>query len=336
MNGVFIIPTGLGFEIGGHAGDSNPAARLIAGVSDKLIVHPNVVNASDLNEMTDNMLYVEGSMLDRFLTGDIYLQEVHSNRILVVVNGPVQPETINTVSAARAILGLEIAILVLKTPLLMEATIGEDGAGGVSSGEKELITQVQNNETLQFFKFDALAIATHIDLDPAIELNYFENGGINPWGGIEAQVSRYISSQLDKPVAHAPGVLPKTLQFKGIVDPRVAAEMISPTSLYCVLKGLHKAPQFSGESGLHVSDIDFIISPWNCYGKPHVEAHRHGIPIILVKGNQHLLEYKQISFENQPTIVVENYLEAAGVITAMKEGISLESLTRPLEPTKVQ
>ena len=30
MNVVFIVPTGIGAEIGGHAGDANPAAKLIA------------------------------------------------------------------------------------------------------------------------------------------------------------------------------------------------------------------------------------------------------------------------------------------------------------------
>lgn len=59
MIGVFIVPTGIGCEIGGHAGDATPAARLTAACCDKLIVHPNVVNASDINEMTENMIYVE-------------------------------------------------------------------------------------------------------------------------------------------------------------------------------------------------------------------------------------------------------------------------------------
>ncbi|MBW7990019.1 MAG: DUF3326 domain-containing protein [Planctomycetes bacterium] len=56
MLGVFIVPTGIGAEIGGHSGDATPAAKLIAAACDKLIVHPNVVNASDINEMSENML----------------------------------------------------------------------------------------------------------------------------------------------------------------------------------------------------------------------------------------------------------------------------------------
>ena len=53
MIGVLVIPTGLGARIGGNAGDGNPVAKLMAACCDTLITHPNVVNASDINEMTD-------------------------------------------------------------------------------------------------------------------------------------------------------------------------------------------------------------------------------------------------------------------------------------------
>ncbi|MEK0326305.1 MAG: DUF3326 domain-containing protein, partial [Nitrosopumilus sp.] len=78
MNVVMIIPTGIGCAIGGHAGDATPAAKLLAQTCEKLFLHPNVVNASDINEMPLNSLYVEGSILDRFLEGMIELQEVRS------------------------------------------------------------------------------------------------------------------------------------------------------------------------------------------------------------------------------------------------------------------
>ena len=71
FNAVLVVPTGIGAEIGGHAGDATPVARLLASVCDTLITHPNVVNASDLNEMPANGLYVEGSLLSRFLMGAI-------------------------------------------------------------------------------------------------------------------------------------------------------------------------------------------------------------------------------------------------------------------------
>ena len=117
MNVVMIIPTGIGCEIGGHAGDATPAARLLGSVCDKLILHPNVVNASDINEMPENALYVEGSILDRFLEGKIELQEVKQNKILVIVNRPVLAETVNAVSATRVTLGIDVRIEELDVPL---------------------------------------------------------------------------------------------------------------------------------------------------------------------------------------------------------------------------
>ena len=110
MNIVLIVPTGLGCSIGGHAGDASPVAKLLGACCDKLITHPNVVNASDINEMPSNTLYVEGSMLDRFLEGQIELKEVTRNKILVVANKPIKPDTINAVSAGRATIGVEMEI----------------------------------------------------------------------------------------------------------------------------------------------------------------------------------------------------------------------------------
>jgi hypothetical protein len=63
FNAVLLVPTGIGAAIGGHAGDAGPASRLLATVCDNLITHPNVVNASDINEMTENTLYVEAGCL---------------------------------------------------------------------------------------------------------------------------------------------------------------------------------------------------------------------------------------------------------------------------------
>lgn len=48
FNTVLIIPTGIDANIGGHCGDGNVVARLIASACDTLITHPNVVNASDI------------------------------------------------------------------------------------------------------------------------------------------------------------------------------------------------------------------------------------------------------------------------------------------------
>lgn len=86
FNTVLLVPTGIGCEIGGHSGDAGPIARLLASACDNLITHPNVVNASDINELPENGLYVEGSVITRLLMGTVALQPVRSNRVLLVID----------------------------------------------------------------------------------------------------------------------------------------------------------------------------------------------------------------------------------------------------------
>ncbi len=330
MIGVLIIPTGIEAALGGHAGDANPLAKLIASCCTKLIVHPNVVNASDINEMTDNTLYVEGSILDNFLEGKISLKEIRQNKILVVANPPLTNKTINAVSAGRLTIGIDAEIIELKTPLKMVAKIKNGIATGDVYGVDNLIKQIRK------YDFDALAIHTPIEVSREIILNYFKNGGVNPWGGIEAKASKIIASKLNKPVAHAPleniSLEDKELYFfDEIVDPRIAAEQISICYLNCVLKGLNRAPQISyNNQDLTNDKIDFMITPDMCYGRPHKACEKENIPIIVVKENT------TISNSPMPTnfIFVENYLEAIGVIMSMKVGIHPSSVRRPIVKTK--
>ena len=324
MNVVLIIPTGIGCEIGGHAGDANPVAKLIAAVCDNLITHPNVVNASDINEMTENTLYVEGSILDRFLWGQIELESVFYNKILLAVNKPVDIHTINAVSAARVTLGADISIIELDTPLKMIAKMENGCAGGEISGWRQLIKQVNN------YDFDALAISTPITVSKQIGLNYLKNGGINPWGGIEAIGSRLIANALDKPVAHSTCGEGAMKNFKEVVDPRISAETVSVCYLHCVFKGLHRAPKIG--KGLSVNDIDYLITPINCVGEPHWACQKFNIPIIAVKENKTCLN------DTMPDdfIFVNNYLEAAGLLLAMKAGVYYKTVRRPIEPTQIE
>ena len=195
MNAVMIIPTGIGCEIGGHCGDANAAARLLASCCDTLILHPNVVNASDINEMPENCLYVEGSILDKFLKGQIYLERVLSNRVLIAVN-KADYQSINAVSAARATIGLDAEIVELRVPLILIAQMKDGIATGEVKNWKELVEQVKEHD------FDALGIATPITIDKDTLINYFKHGGVNPVGGVEAISSKLIADALNKPVAH--------------------------------------------------------------------------------------------------------------------------------------
>lgn len=318
---VMTIPTGIGCTIGGHAGDATPVARLLAEACDVLIVHPNVVNASDVCELTENMLYVEGSILDRFLEGHVGLKRVTSNRILLACNRPVQPATLNAANVARSTLGARVSNVVLETPLRMVARYDDDGiATGTVTGVEELAEQVSRLE------FDALAVHSPIDCPRDVAARYYASGGVNPWGGVEAIASRAIARAIDKPTAHAPL---ETLDHDDplyhigttdIVDRRMAAEALSVAHLHCVLKGLHRAPRIEQERpDLTVRDVDALVVPSRCYGPAHAACLRHGIPVIAVRENATVLR----RHERAGTTVVDDYLQAAGTLLAIRAGVTL-------------
>jgi len=226
-----LIPTGINCEIGGHAGDATPAARLLASICDNLIIHPNVVNASDINELTENCVVVEGSVLARLLMGTVGLQKVRANRILVILedmdNPTITEASINSVSAARATLGINCTgVVCLKQPGI--ATIEFADSGRASGTITDMDTLMQVLKDYQD-SYDAVAVITSLgNATSQTELmyEYYVLNTINPWGGIEAMFTHTLSLLLNKPTMHAPIMeSDETLNF-GLVDPRKAAEVV--------------------------------------------------------------------------------------------------------------
>lgn len=332
MNIVMIVPTGIGAEIGGHAGDATSIVRTLSSICDNIIIHPNVVNASNLNEMSDNCWYVEGSILDRFLNREFNLYKPPFNRVMVGVNAPADGYTVNTVSAARVLLGLDAFVVELETDLTMISRFDKETgkATGDIGGVNTLLKQCTR------YDFDALALVTPITVDRDVALNYVSNGGVNPWGGVEADLSKMIANVLNKPVAHAPKG--STLEdFNEVVDPRMAAEMISHSYLYCVLKGLQRAPRIcydNNKSSLNALNIQCMLSPSGCWGPPHKACKTLNMPIITVKENKTIYPERDSGLY-QHEIIVNNYWEAIGVLLALKAGISIDSLRRPFSETVV-
>ena len=349
FNTVFLVPTGIGSTIGGHAGDATPAARVLAEVCDNLILHPNVVNASDINEMPNNALYVEGSTITRLLMGTASLQPVRSNRLLVIIDDHeiemFANDTINAVSAARATYGLDCTKVVrLSPPLRMIAEFTKSGSAAGTIKGLERINQVINEN---WGSFDAVAIASVVEVEDEYHEEYFHNHGelINPWGGVEAMLTHAVSMLHNIPAAHSPMLEShKVADFDlGLVDPRLAAEAISMTFVQCMLKGLQRSPRiitepdFIGELGLISSaDISCLVIPDKCVGLPTLAALKQGIPVIAVKENQNLMKNNLLMLPWSPgqLHLVDNYWEAVGVMTALKAGISPGSMRRPLIDTR--
>lgn len=349
MNVVMIVPTGLGCKIGGDAGDATPAAKLIGKCSDLFITHPNVVNASDINEMPENTWYVEGSMLDRFLEGKLRLEKPRRhNRILLVGNKPLSPETINAANAARATIGADITLFELPQKLWMGGGLDAQGMPqGQVEGLEQAIEAIRKSllgpypPPLRGAICDVIAVHTEIECSREISLEYYRNPGTaNPWGKVEAMVSRRMSEALGCPVAHAPleSVQPDDgelyLIFKEGIRPRLAAEAISNCYLHCVLRGLHWAPLPIASQlqhrGLDSTDIDFLVSPIGCWGPPHKAVPNERI--IFVDENVTSPNCCSGPLLDGPlpdssgSVVAATYLEAAGIIMAARAGVTRESV----------
>ena len=351
FNVVLLVPTGIGAEIGGHAGDAAPVARMLAEISDTLVLHPNVVNASDLNEMPERALYVEGSVLTRLLMGTVGLQPVRANRVLVVIDAHRDElfvnAAVNAVSGARAAYGLACPEGVcLDPPVILRTRYSPSGRAAGFVEQLESLCELLEERKGQF---DALALSSVIDVPHDFHQGYFDARGdmVNPWGGVEAMLTHAVSSMYNVPTAHSPMFESREIanMDPGIVDPRMAAEAVSVTFMQCILKGLRQSPRIitdpraMNRPGVFTaSDISCLVIPDGCLGLPTLAALEQGITVIAVRENRNLMKNDLSTLPWAPGQFhrVGNYWEAVGMIAAIKAGIAPESVRRPLQGTTVE
>ena len=351
FNAVLIVPTGIGAEIGGHSGDAGPVARLVAAACDNLITHPNVVNAADINEYPENALYVEGSVLSRLLMGTVGLQKVRSNRVMLVIDKHhdefFHEAAINSASAARAAFGLDCPLVVkMDNNVLMRSLYSSSGRAVGRIEHFERLCRILKEYRPQY---DSVALSSLIEVPSHFNEDYFRDDiedMVNPWGGVEAMLTHAISLLFDIPSAHSPMMESKEILNLdvGVVDPRKSAEAISTTYLHCILKGLHRSPRIINNPSVHsrsglltVVDISCLVVPDGCVGLPTLAALEQGIPVIAVKENKNRMQNKleELPFVRGKLFMVDNYLEAVGVMNAIKAGVALETVRRPLAHTTV-
>lgn len=341
FNAVLIIPTGIGAEIGGHCGDGNAVARLIASTCDTLITHPNVVNASDINEMTENTLYVEGSTITRLLMGQIGLEKVRSNKILMLMDKHqdkfFNEEVVNAVSSARVTLGLDCDVLEMGNSIESKSIYSNSGR---AIGEINYLERLFGVVKKYVNDYDAIGLSTFIKVPSHYHKQYFDKDDnmINPWGGIEAMLTHSISEMFNVPCAHSPMMTSREVMelSLGIVDPRKAAESASVTYLHCILKGLYKSPKITSyNNGLNAESVSCIVIPDKCLGLPTLACLEQEIPVIAVRENRNIManDLIDLPFKKEKLFVVDNYLEAVGVMNALKTGITVESVRRPMKKT---
>ena len=351
FNAVLLVPTGIGADIGGHAGDATPVARLLASVCDTLITHPNVVNASDINEMPVNALYVEGSVVCRLMMGTAGLQPVRANRVLAVVESHANPLftelSVNAVNAAHASYGLLCpGVVSLDPPLVMTSEYTDSAR---AAGRVEDVDRLFGVLDSRRGEYDAVALSSVISVPFQYHSDYFGSAGqmVNPWGGVEAMLTHAISSRYDVPSAHSPMLeSQEVLDLDvGVVDPRIAAEAVSMTFFQSVLKGLQRSPRIITdrealrEPGVMTArDVSCLVLPQGCLGLPTLAALEQGIPVIEVEENVNLMrnDLSALPWRHGQFHRVANYWEAAGVMAALKAGIDPASVRRPLAAVIVE
>ena len=290
--GAFIVPTGIGASIGGYAGDASTYARKFAQKS-KLIVNPNVVNAGGFSGITSNMYYVEGYTLDSFFKGEIRLIPSENNKTGIVFDKAIPQDVlnihINTFNAVKTVYGIDI--------IGYEITEKDVGVKFAMSQNNISTGSVENPETLLDASkklinkgADAIALVCMFDEPDNFNPNYSDGRGTDPVGGVEAVISHYISKELLIPCAHSPAFADYKI-YPDIVDSKSAAEYITPTFLPCILLGLSRAPKLSKTSGIRVTDIDFLVMPYDAAGSVSVfEASKRNIDIYFIKENKTALD----------------------------------------------
>ena len=337
---LLVIPTGIGCEQGGFAGDGLPAARLLAAASGCLITHPNVMNAASLYWSDHRIHYVEGWSLDRFAAGELALAPVARQRVGLLLDAAIEPDLQlrhrQVADACRASLGLAIGpVHHTDAPLGVSLRQGPSGASWGSLERPDALLRA--GERLVAAGATAIAVVARFPEDPASEAlaAYRAGSGVDGLAGAEAVISHLLVRHLGIPCAHAPALAP--LAPDPALDPRAAAEELGYTFLPCVLVGLSRAPDLRpepavGASLLHGRDVGAVVVPAGALGGEAVLAcAERGVPLISVVGNACVLEVGAAALGLE-TIPVAGYAEAAGVVLALREGIDPAALRRPLAP----
>ena len=341
MPTLMLVPTGIGCAIGGYAGDALPSARLLAAASGCLITHPNVMNGAALYWSDPRIHYVEGYGLDRFAAGDWLLRPVRRQRIGLLLDAGIEPELaqrqIQVAEACRATLGLEIGpVLSTDVPLGVHL---ERGASGASWGSLERPDALlRAGERLRTAGATAIAVVARFPEDPqSAELAAYRQGsGVDALAGAEAVISHLLVRHLQIPCAHAPALGP--LPLDPHLDPRAAAEELGYTFLACVLVGLSRAPDLvpAGQgmvegNGLRADQLGAVVVPDGALGgEALLAAVARDVPVITVANPSLLNVTPELLGLAEAVLPAASYSEAAGLVLALREGLSPASLQRPL------
>jgi len=334
---LMVVPTGIGCEVGGYAGDAVPAARLLAAASGCLITHPNVMNGASRYWGDPRIHYVEGSSLDRFAAGELALEPVRSQRIGLLLDAGIEEDLrlrhLQVADGCRASLGLTLGpVETTAAPIGVSLSQGESGASWGQLERPDVLLAA--GQRLRDAGATAIAVVARFPDDPDSEAltAYRQGGGVDALAGAEAVISHWLSRQLNLPCAHAPALSP--LEIDPQLDPRAAGEELGYTFLPCVLVGLSRAPALwpaaeAPAGSIRPDQIGAVVAPAGALGGAAVLAcAERGVPVIAVENPCVLsVTAEALGLEVLPA---SSYSEAAGLLLALREGINPEALQRPL------
>ena len=335
---LMLIPTGIGCDVGGYAGDALPSARLLAAASGCLITHPNVMNGAALYWSDPRIHYVEGFGLDCFAAGDWWLRPVRRQRIGLLLDAGIEPglaqRQIQVAEGCRATLGLEIGpVLTTDQPLEVSLERGASGASWGQLGRPDALLRA--GERLKTAGATAIAVVARFPEDSESEelAAYRQGSGVDALAGAEAVISHLLVRHLQIPCAHAPALSPLPLDAQ--LDARAAAEELGYTFLACVLVGLSRAPDLVSSAfqagDLHADQLGAVVTPEGALGGEAVLACiERGVPLITVANPSVLSVTAEALGLESPVLKANGYSEAAGLVLALREGLNPVALSRPL------
>ena len=340
---LMVVPTGIGCVIGGYAGDALPSARLLAAASGCLITHPNVMNGASLYWKDPRIHYVEGYGIDRFAAGDWALRPIRQQRIGLLLDAGIEPELrqrhLQVADGCRATLGIEIGPVVSSdVPLGVHLGLGQSGVSWGTLERPDALLRA--GERLKANGATAIAVVARFPDDQGSEaLQAYRHGsGVDALAGAEAVISHLLVRHLQIPCAHAPAL--SALPLDPQLDPRAAGEELGYTFLACVLVGLSQAPELVQRSAANIRDLVaddlgvLVVPEGSLGGEAALACLERKVPVICVTNPSLLQVTSTVLGLGSDVLQASSYAEAAGMVLALREGISLSALMRPLPALK--
>jgi len=293
--------------------------------------------------------------LNLFAAGEVFLKPVRQQKVGLLLDAGLESDLkkrhLQVADGCVASLGLDIGpVVTTERALRISLNKGLSGSSWGNIEEPDVL--LRSAEKLKKAGATAIAVITRFPDDDDLDTKLYRQGnGVDIIAGAEAIISHFLVKHLLIPCAHAPCLAPLPVDYA--LDPRTSGEEIGYTFLQSVLVGLSRAPDLICKSALNTYEksvmqlttllsyrnLGAVVIPQGALGGEAVLACiENSIPLIIVSNQGVLnvtsskmrLDYLSVEKDNN-ILYASNYLEAAGLITALRHGINIKSLRRPID-----